>query len=232
MAFSAAKNGYRTVLFDLDGTLLDTAPDLANSLNHVLSQNGRDTLPYETIRPWVSHGGLVMIHKAFNIEPNHPKFEALRDQLLEHYRANIAIQTRLFDGMETVLIQLETRDIQWGVVTNKPAWLTEPLLQELGLMARCACVVSGDTLAERKPHPAPLRHACELTNSQIDECLYIGDAQRDIEAGKNAGMGTLVALFGYIDDQDDPESWQADAMINHPLEILDWISNQLSCKQS
>jgi len=213
----------RTVLFDLDGTLLGTGPVVGGALDQVLVENQREALPFETIRPWVSHGGAALIGYGFQLEPEHPDFAPLRERLLEIYRANIADQTRLFPGMAEVLDELEARQLKWGVVTNKPGWLTEPLLEQLDLHARCACIVSGDTLEERKPHPAPLLHACTLTGSQADECLYVGDAQRDIEAGRNAQMKTLVALFGYIGEEDRPDEWQADGMLEQPADLLEWL---------
>ncbi|HID49921.1 MAG TPA: HAD family hydrolase, partial [Chromatiales bacterium] len=152
----------KTVLFDLDGTLADTAPDLAASLNAVLEANGRSPLPFETIRPAVSHGGMALIRLGFGLEPAHPDFDPLRQQLLRQYAGHIAVHTRLFPGMEEVLEHIEQSGMNWGVVTNKPGWLTRPLLEALDLMQRAACVVSGDTLAERKPDPAPMLHACEL----------------------------------------------------------------------
>lgn len=212
-----------TVLFDLDGTLLDTAPDLANALNAVLLDNGREPLPFARIRPVVSHGGAALIHLGFGIAPEHSDYASLREQLLAHYLAHIADETRLFAGMEAVLDSLETRGLRWGVVTNKPAWLTLPLLEALELGARAAGVVSGDTLAQCKPHPAPLLHACTLIGTRAQHSLYVGDAERDIQAGHRAGMRTLVALFGYLLDTDDPASWGADALIWEPGEILDWL---------
>jgi phosphoglycolate phosphatase len=213
----------RTVLFDLDGTLLDTAPDLAFALNETLREFGKQPLPYETIRPVVSHGGIALIKLGFGLDPGDEGYQPRREFLLDTYRRNIARQTRPFAGMDELLDTLERRGLNWGVVTNKPAWLTEPLLQELGLYERAAIVVSGDTLNERKPHPAPMLFACERAGSQAHECLYVGDAKRDIEAGHNAGMATLVALFGYIADEDDPHSWGADALIETPEQILDWV---------
>ncbi|MFP5504705.1 MAG: HAD-IA family hydrolase [Gammaproteobacteria bacterium] len=215
----------RTVLFDLDGTLLDTAPDLAFALNETLREFGKPTLPYDTIRPVVSHGGVALIRLGFGLGPEDDGYQARREYLLDTYRRNIARETRPFAGMDAVLETLERRGLNWGVVTNKPAWLTEPLLQELGLYGRAAAVVSGDTLNERKPHPAPMLLACERAGSQARECLYVGDAQRDIEAGHNAGMATLVALFGYIGDGDDPHDWGADALIETPEAILEWLDN-------
>jgi phosphoglycolate phosphatase len=214
-----------TVLFDLDGTLLDTAPDLADALNTVLAENRHEPLPYETIRGMVSHGGIALIKLGFRLDESSPDFEPLRQRLLSIYRANLSSKTRPFPGMAKLLEQLEQGGLNWGVVTNKPAWLTEPLLQDLGLLQRAACVVSGDTLDERKPHPAPMLHACELAGSRPEQCVYIGDARRDIEAGKNAGMYTLVALFGYFMDDDRPHEWQADGIMEQPLELLAWLDS-------
>jgi len=213
----------KTILFDLDGTLADTATDLADALNQVLQNNQRDALAFETIRPWVSHGGQIMIKNGFQIELDDPEFETLRQEFIEIYQNNIAKKTDLFPGMYEVLDGIEQRGFNWGVVTNKPSWLTDPLMEALKLHQRSACTVSGDTLEERKPHPAPLLHACELANSQASECLYIGDAERDIIAGKRAKMKTLVALFGYLSENDVPQDWLADDMIEQPLEILDWL---------
>jgi len=218
-----APDSIRTVLFDLDGTLLDTAPDLAQALNAVRIENNRPPLPYEAIRPVVSHGGIALIELGFELEQSDPAFDPLRQRLLEIYRENISRLTRPFPGITELLENLEKRGLGWGVVTNKPGWLTDPLLKDLDLYDRAVAVVSGDTLDERKPHPAPMLHACELANSEPGQCVYIGDAQRDIEAGINAGMHTLVALFGYLQEQDDPRNWQADDMIETPMGLLEWL---------
>jgi len=220
---TTADKRIRTVLFDLDGTLLDTAPDLAFALNETLREFGLAPLPYESIRPVVSHGGIALIKLGFDLGPEDEGYQPRREYLLNTYRANIARETRLFAGMDQLLDTLERQGLNWGVVTNKPAWLTEPLLQELGLYERAAVVVSGDTLNERKPHPAPMLLACERAGSQAYECLYVGDAKRDIEAGINAGMQTLVALFGYIGAEDDPHTWGADALVETPGGILGWL---------
>ena len=214
----------KTVLFDLDGTLADTAPDLAAALNAVRQAKGKPALPFEKIRPAVSHGGKALIEVGFNLSPDSDEAETLRLQLLDHYRDNIANHTRLFPGMEKVLSYIEQSGGNWGVVTNKPGWLTEPLMAELGLQPRAACIISGDTLNERKPHPAPLLHACELAGSQPEDCVYIGDAERDIMAGKRAGMHTLLALFGYLDESDQPHEWGADASVESPQAILHWLN--------
>ena len=217
--------GIRTVLFDLDGTLLDTAPDLAAALNTVLEENRQPTLPFESIRPVVSHGGIALIKLGFGLQQDDPNFEPLRQRLLTVYRENISRHTILFPGMETVLQTIEQRGLNWGIVTNKPGWLTDPLLKNLQLYDRAACVVSGDTLQERKPHPAPLLHACKLANSLPEQCLYVGDAQRDIEAGENAGMYTMVALFGYFTAEDQPHRWGASYSIDEPAGLLAWLDN-------
>ncbi len=219
----------RTVLFDLDGTLLDTAPDLAFALNRLLREQGYEPVAYERIRPQVSHGGTALVRLGFGLAPSDNRFEPLRDRLLDIYRANVARTTRLFPGMETVLTAIERLELNWGVVTNKPAWLTDPLLEALNLTSRTACVVSGDTTANSKPHPEPMLHACERAGSPPQQSLYVGDAPRDIEAGRNAGLRTLVALFGYLGPDDQPETWGADGSIDRPEDLLHWLpSEQLS----
>ena len=215
----------RTVLFDLDGTLLDTAPDLAAALNTVLEENQCPPLPLESIRPAVSHGGMALIKLGFKLQHNDPRFDALRQRLLTVYRENISSRTTLFPGMDATLQTIEQRGLNWGVVTNKPGWLTDPLMKDLRLYDRAVCIISGDTLQHSKPHPAPLLHACQLANSLPDQCLYVGDALRDIEAGRNAGMYTMVALFGYFTDHDQPHSWGATHLINEPRELLAWLDN-------
>lgn len=216
----------RTVLFDLDGTLLDTAPDLAEALNNVLINNGRDALSHEVIRPHVSHGAAALVRFGFELAEDHPQFESLRQQLLTYYKEHIAENTRPFDGIPELLDYIEKQDMNWGIVTNKPSWLTTPLLQALGLAGRPACIVCGDTLSERKPHPAPMFYACEQAGSEVSECIYIGDAERDIQAGQRAGMRTIIALFGYIGKDQDPSLWGADAECGDITSILNYITEQ------
>ncbi|MES9962725.1 MAG: HAD-IA family hydrolase [Candidatus Sedimenticola sp. 20ELBAFRAG] len=218
----------RVVLFDLDGTFADTAPDLAYALNQTLIRHGRDALPLEDIRPHVSHGGKALIQAGFQIEPEHPDFETYRQDLLEIYRENIHRETTLFPGMEQLLSTLEDNGIAWGIVTNKPSWLTNPLMQSMQLDRRAACIVSGDTTANSKPHPEPILHACELAGGSAAECLYVGDAERDIEAGRVAGTATLTALFGYIGDEDKPGEWGADGSVDTPTEIISWLGLPVS----
>lgn len=211
------------VLFDLDGTLLDTAPDLAYALNQVRANHGQPPLPFAAIRPYVSHGSFALTRLGFDLPDDTPEFETRRQDLLSVYHQNLARGTRLFEGMEAVLQDLEARAMRWGIVTNKPGWLTNPLLAQLGLQDRAGCVVSGDTLAERKPHPAPLLHAAAQLGVAAGSCVYVGDAARDVEAGKRAGMRTLVALYGYIGPGEDPAGWHADGSVSTPAEISDWL---------
>ncbi len=220
---SQANPPMRTVLFDLDGTLADTAPDLAYALNCLLEEQGRAPLPYEQIRPVVSNGANAILRVGYDLPPESPEFALLRNRFLELYRAHVARETRLFPGMDDLLSYIEDAAMNWGVVTNKPAFLTDPIIAALGLAPRAVCVVSGDTTANKKPHPEPLLHACQLAGSASGQCLYIGDAERDITAGREAGMATLVALFGYLCADDHPESWGADDLVSDPLAIIAWL---------
>jgi len=213
----------KTVLFDLDGTLIDTAPDMAAALDDLCREEDQMLQPFYKVRPIVSNGSVALITLAFGNDIEDEKFQHLKKRYLEIYERNIAVHSRLFDEMDDLLIQLEQRGINWGVVTNKPGWLTQPLMQALQLDHRAACIVSGDSTENRKPHPEPMHHACGLAGSQPGECLYVGDARRDIEAGKNAGMKTFIAMYGYIEEDEDPDSWGADVLINRPSEILDHL---------
>jgi phosphoglycolate phosphatase len=215
--------GARTaLLLDLDGTLLDTAPDMGGALNRLLIEADREPLPLASIRPVVSHGAMRLVSLGFP-EASGAEFERLRLRFLDLYSQNLAERTRLFPGIEPVLEALERLGLPWGVVTNKPGWLTDPLLAALGLDRRAGCVVSGDTLAERKPHPLPLLHAAGLVGVAPANCVYVGDAERDIQAGRAAGMTTVVAAYGYISSDDDPTGWQPTGIIAEPIELLDWI---------
>ena len=223
MTTAQPDNGIGCVLFDLDGTLVDTAPDMANALNRTLVNHGRQPLAFETIRPSVSLGGVALVKLAFELDEADPELDRLRKEFLAIYRDNLSRESCLFPGMELVLAGLEEISASWGIVTNKPAWLTNPLMQDLQLDARTGCIVSGDTLEQRKPHPAPLLHACELLQCNPGETVYVGDARRDIEAGASAGMTTLVAAYGYIDKADNPDDWGADGLVDSPEEILSWV---------
>jgi len=210
------------LLLDLDGTLLDTAPDMGGALNLLRAEHGLAPLPATTIRPVVSHGAMRLVALGFP-EAKGESFETLRLRFLELYAGNLAVGTRLFPGFAGVLEALEARGLPWGIVTNKPGWLTDPLLAALGLDRRAACAVSGDTVAERKPHPLPLLHAAQLLGVTAEQCVYVGDAERDIQAGRAAGMTTLVAAYGYIGADEDPREWQPHGVVSAPTELLDWL---------
>jgi phosphoglycolate phosphatase len=209
----------KSILFDLDGTLADTAPDLSNALNAVRLSYKLPKLPIETIRPTVSQGAGVMIKVVFGIDEDDPEFDVIREKFLNIYSDNIAEETNLFKGIEGVLKKLEDDKKIWGIVTNKSSWLTIPLLKALSLDKRSACIVCGDTTGYTKPHPAPIIHACKQLKCDPVSTLFIGDAERDIKAGIEAGTKTAVALYGYINETDNPENWGADRMIKSPDEI-------------
>jgi phosphoglycolate phosphatase len=210
------------VLLDLDGTLLDTAPDLAFCLNALLIECGQAPLQYERIRTQVSNGTVAVLKLGFP-DASPVQFEALRPRFLQLYRANLSRQTCLFAGFDEVLTQLEAHRIPWGIITNKPAWLTEPLLQQLGLFARASCVLSGDSLPVCKPDPLPLLTAADQIGIDPVRCLYLGDALRDAQAARAANMVALGARFGYIDPNDNVQGWPVDAWIDEPLELLAWV---------
>lgn len=218
----ARSSTIRAVLLDLDGTLLDTAPDMAAALNRLRKERGLQPLPFVSIRPFVSHGAATLVRIGFPKASDEDLVE-LRARFLEIYRQDVAVDTRLFPGFEDVLVALEARRVLWGVVTNKPAFLTDPLLARLKLQDRPACVISGDTVAKRKPDPAPLLHAAEVIEIEPAHCVYVGDAERDIQAGRAAGMLTLVATFGYIGENDRPDTWQADGFVDSPGALLEWL---------
>lgn len=210
----------RGILFDLDGTLLDTAPDMAGALTALRIEEGLPPLPFSKMRSHVSHGSLGLVRVGFGDDLPEVRREALRTRFLELYTARLCEGTRLFPGMNTVLETLDHLGVCWGIVTNKPAFLTIPLLQELHLSQRSRCVISGDTLPQRKPHPAPLLRAAHLCGLAPSDCLYIGDAERDIASGRAAGMLTAVASWGYIDATDRPTEWGADLTLDEPISTI------------
>ena len=211
------------ILFDLDGTLLDTAPDMIGALNRLLVENGRGPLPIAQARAHVSHGALRLVRLGFP-DVNDDAIEPLRLRFLELYAANLADGTCLFPGIDHVLAMLEAEGLPWGIVTNKPGWLTDPLLDRLGLFARACCVVSGDTVAGRKPHPLPLLHAAQTARVPPARCVYVGDAERDIVAGRAAGMQTVVAAYGYLSPEDRPLLWNPHGVVERPEDLLDWLT--------
>jgi N-acetyl-D-muramate 6-phosphate phosphatase len=211
------------ILFDLDGTLVDTAPDLGYALNLQLQHHGKPTLSDAEIRPFASHGSKGLLGLGFNIHPNDTHFTVMKDEYLNLYESVLTRSPLLFDGMRLTLDKIIEKGLSWGIVTNKPGRFTNPLVFHLGLHQEAACVISGDDAPKPKPSPETLLLACERANLQPEQCLYVGDAERDIQAGKAAGMKTIVAMYGYIDQADKPEEWGADYSITTPQGILAFI---------
>ena len=215
--FAVAVNA---VLFDLDGTLADTAPDMARALNVVRHHREQPPLPLSTIRPHVSNGARGMLYVGFGVRPSDASYVELCDAFFREYEANICIESRLFDGIETVIANLEKRKIIWGIVTNKAARFAIPIARALHIETRIARTVCGDTTVHRKPHPAPLLHAANLIGVAPEKIVYVGDDERDIQAARAAGMLSVAAAYGYIANDIDPNTWGADALISAPLDLL------------
>jgi 2-phosphoglycolate phosphatase len=214
----------KAVLFDLDGTFADTAPDLAAALNHVRTSRNLPPLSLEVLRPQASHGSAGLLKVGMNITPDQPGYDELRDLFLDYYEKNICVHTGLFDGMASLIDQLEQRSMRWGIVTNKPHRYTLPLMQALGYADKASCLVSGDTCVNAKPHPEPMLKACEIINTAPEHCLYLGDDLRDMQAANAANMRGIIARYGYISADAVLENWGAHAMIDNPIELLDLFS--------
>ena len=213
----------QAVLFDLDGTLADTALDLGGALNRLLARNGLPAVPMAQIRPVASHGANYLIKLGTGIEKRHPDHPRWRQEYLAEYEHGFCDETVLFEGINPMLEQLARRSIVWGIITNKPHRFTSLLVPELGFIAPPAVVVSGDTCAEPKPSALPMHHACKQIGIAPERCLYVGDAERDMVAGKNAGMATALANWGYIAESDPVHEWPADARLDAPGQILDLL---------
>ncbi len=213
----------KAVLFDLDGTLVDTAPDLVAVLNQLLREEGQRLMPYAIARNEVSNGAQGLIRLGFGSHLTDARSEALRDRFLEIYRNCVCNNSILFNGFNNLFNILLDNGIRWGIVTNKPKAFTEPLIAMLGLRPDHGCVVSGDSLPQRKPHPAPLQLAADMLDCPAEQCAYVGDALRDIEAGRAAGMVTLAALWGYIRPDEAPADWGADIVVRRPADISELI---------
>ena len=211
----------RAILFDLDGTLADTAPDLAGAVNRLRRQRGLEPTPFHLLRPFASSGARGLIGAAFGLKPGDKEYEELRVAFLESYEANLALESRLFDGIAALLSHLQASALPWGIVTNKAARYTDALVPQIGLQ-QALCVVSGDTTPHAKPHPAPLLEAARRLGLAPQDCWYVGDDLRDIQAGQAAGMPTIAAAWGYC-GQTEPLTWGADALADTPLHLINLL---------
>jgi phosphoglycolate phosphatase len=209
----------RAVLFDLDGTFADTASDLAYALNRMRTSRGLHPVAIEVTRPVTSMGARGLLGVGFDVLPGHADYAAMREEFLQIYAANLCRETRMFPGMLELIDALEARALRWGIVTNKAERFARPLLDQLQVGKRVACIVGGDTTPHLKPHPAPLLAACAALTLTPSECVYVGDDRRDVEAGRAAGMRTVAVRYGYLNGG-DPDSWGADAVIDSPQELL------------
>ena len=211
----------KAVLFDFDGTLADTAPDLGAALNRMLTDRGRPPLPIDSVRPHASSGARGLLSVGFGVGPQDAGFEAMREEFLANYSAAICVHTRLFPGIAELLGELDSRSLAWGIVTNKAIRLTTPLVEHLGLADRASCVVGGDSTPHLKPHPASLLHASQKIGIRPADCCYLGDDLRDIQAAKAAGMFSVAVEYGYSGTENGgPRGWNAEAVISRPLELL------------
>jgi N-acetyl-D-muramate 6-phosphate phosphatase len=213
----------RAVLFDLDGTVIDSAPDLAAAANHLRAVRGIEPLPLSRLRPMVGAGARGMVGLAFGVQPGDAQFENLRTEFLDRYSAHSLVHTQVFNDMAPVLEVLEARQLPWGIVTNKAERFTSPVVHGLGLAQRAAVVISGDTTPHSKPHPAPLLEAARRMGLHPSQCVYVGDDARDIQAGRAAGMCALAAAWGYLGDGLPISAWQADHVLQEPAELLQWL---------
>lgn len=214
---------HKAVLFDLDGTLADTAPDLGGALNELLEEEGLPRLALASLRPHTSAGTRGMLRVGFGLVPGDASYERLAERFLVRYADRLCVGTKVFDELNPVLNALESRNIFWGVVTNKPRRYTEPLLDALQLTSRCACIVSGDSAARPKPAPDPMHLAASQIEIPEARCIYVGDDLRDIQAGAAAGMTTVAVRWGYLGVDTPIEQWGADWIIDHPQQLLDLI---------
>lgn len=214
----------KVVLFDLDGTLVDSAPDLAGAANDLRGRHGLPPLPYEVLRPMVGAGARGMVGTAFGKAPGDEGFEPLRDAFLARYQQRLLQLTRVFDEVEPVLGALSTAPLPWGIVTNKAMRYTAPIVAGLPALAPAAVVIAGDTTPHAKPHPAPLLEAARRLGVAPADCVYVGDDLRDVQAGRAAGMATLVAAWGYLGAEPDIHGWEADAVLETPAALLKWLA--------
>jgi 2-phosphoglycolate phosphatase len=214
----------RAVLFDLDGTLIDSAPDLGAAADKMRTDRGFPSLPLDRYRPMAGAGARGMLGEAFGITPDHPEFALLREEFFLNYESQMTVRTCIFDGVPELIAQILQRNLLWGVVTNKASRFTDPLTSAISLFTTARAIVSGDTTPHAKPHPAPLFEAALRMNVPFDQCIYVGDDKRDIVAGLAAGMGTVAATYGYLGADTNPMEWGAHAVIKSPAELLQLLS--------
>ena len=224
----AIATGLRGVLFDLDGTLIDSAPDLAGAANRLRADHGLEPLPLELLRPMVGSGARGMVGVAFGAAPGEPRFEPLRDAFLAHYEAGLLQSTQPFDGVDQMLCALDAAGIPWGIVTNKATRFTAPIVAGLGLVKRAAVVVCGDTTPHAKPHPEPLWHAARAMGLPPESVVYVGDDLRDAQAARAAGMTMVAATWGYLGLGEPVHEWGADALAAAPGQLLDWLRERFA----
>ncbi|MGR5142967.1 HAD family hydrolase [Photobacterium sp. DNB23_23_1] len=215
----------KAILFDLDGTLLDTAPDMADAANRVLADHNQPPLTHKQIQANTSMGAKGLLTAGFGTIPAHLDIMALREDFLRYYQDNICVNTSLYQGVVALLDQLDEKEINWGIMTNKPGFLTDMLLPFFPELLRAKTVVCGDTLAVAKPHPEPLLHASKQMGVDHRDCIYIGDIEKDMIAAKAANMAGYVAGWGYIGDEHTPSDWHALGVLTHPSEILTVVSS-------
>ena len=216
----------QAVLFDLDGTLADTALDLGGALNTLLARHGLPAKSMDEIRTQASHGAAGLLKLGAGITPDHPDYARWRTEYLNEYDSRYAQDTTLFGGVNELIAELGKRGIKWGIITNKPMRFTDKLVPKLGFIIPPAVVVSGDTCGEPKPSVKPMLYACGQIHANPQHTLYVGDAERDIQAGCNAGMKTVLAEWGYISDEDDTDSWQPDYRIATPIELIGCLTKK------
>ena len=214
----------RAVLFDLDGTLIDSAPDLGAAADKMRIDRGLPSLPYELYRPLAGAGARGMLKVAFDMTPEHQDFMAMREEFFANYEAAMTVRTYVFDGVHDLIQALQAQSLAWGVVTNKMARFTDPLVQAMPLFESAAAIVSGDTTPHPKPHPEPLFEAARRLALPPEACLYVGDDERDIAAGRAAGMPTVAATYGYLGEKTDVSTWGADISIDSPNKLLQLLA--------
>lgn len=220
---TAPFQGIQAVLFDLDGTLIDSAPDLGAAADQMRVARGLPSLPAEKYRPLAGAGARGMLGVAFGITPETPDYDTLREEFFRNYEARMTQSTHAFEGIAELLSRIEAHGLLWGIVTNKSARFTDPLTRAMPLFSGAKAVVSGDTTPHSKPHPAPLFEAASRLGLPPGACIYVGDDERDIIAGRAAGMKTVAALYGYLGAVDASAHWGADAAIKYPHELLQWL---------